>query len=102
MCVGVRVLQVLVAVDLAKIWKKIPPINQRIIARLVAMVRLITLPENKAHNRMNGENLAIVLYASFMRCPALDPRVMLQDVKPSMHFIRWLFASSIFNKTDSS
>ena len=58
---------------LSQLLSNVPPVNRRVMARVVALLQLIA--QHKDVNKMSISNLAIVFAPSFLRDPSDDPLV---------------------------
>ena len=51
---------------------------------------MFILPENVAHSKMDASNLAMVFAPNCLRCESADPRIIFENTRKEMSFIRTL------------
>ncbi|EGC38256.1 hypothetical protein DICPUDRAFT_15662, partial [Dictyostelium purpureum] len=69
------------------IVKNIPPINQKVLYYLINFLQIFTKFEFVAHSKMGVSNLSMVFAPTILRCPSVDPNVMLNNVNNERLFV---------------
>jgi len=80
------------------IVNRLPDLNRKVIQRLLALIRMLTIPENVAKNKMTINNLSIVFAPCLLRGKSEDPMQLLRDSQPQCNFVSLLakFESDLF------
>ncbi|XP_037528418.1 rho GTPase-activating protein 39 isoform X1 [Rhipicephalus sanguineus] len=70
--------------------RRMPELNQRVLAYLVRFLQVFAAPENAALTKMDASNLAMVMAPNCLRCTSDDPRVIFDNTRKEMAFVRTL------------
>lgn len=73
-----------------QIVQKLPEINRLVFSYLIRFLQVFAAEENCAATKMDANNLAMVMAPNCLRCMADDPRVMFENTRKEMAFIRTL------------
>ncbi|VDO68109.1 unnamed protein product [Haemonchus placei] len=80
-------------VELARLVKILPNINQLVLTKLVACLQDLSREEVVAHTKMDASNLAMVMAPNVLRCESEDPRVIFENTRREMTFLKTLITS---------
>ncbi|VVC26558.1 Rho GTPase-activating protein domain,WW domain,MyTH4 domain,Rho GTPase activation protein [Cinara cedri] len=69
---------------------RLPPINKAVLAYLIHFLQLFTKPEVVHVTKMDASNLAMVMAPNCLRCTSVDPRVIFDNARKEMAFMRLL------------
>lgn len=69
---------------------RLPPINKAVLAYLIHFLQLFTKPEVVHVTKMDASNLAMVMAPNCLRCTSIDPRVIFDNARKEMAFMRLL------------
>lgn len=72
---------------------RLPDINRLVLCYLVRFLQVFAAPENAATTKMDVNNLAMVMAPNCLRCESDDPRVIFENTRKEMGFIRTLIQS---------
>lgn len=70
--------------------RRMPELHQRVLAYLVRFLQVFAAPENAALTKMDASNLAMVMAPNCLRCTSDDPRVIFDNTRKEMAFVRTL------------
>ncbi|EDV43496.2 uncharacterized protein Dana_GF18519 [Drosophila ananassae] len=77
--------------DKAKeIVNKLPEINQLVLTYLIHFLQQFSNPEVVSCTKMDSSNLAMVFAPNCLRCTSEDPKVILENARKEMSFMRTL------------
>ncbi|KAH8383023.1 hypothetical protein KR009_006309, partial [Drosophila setifemur] len=77
--------------DKAKeIVNKLPEINQLVLTYLIHFLQQFSIPEVVSCTKMDSSNLAMVFAPNCLRCTSDDPKVILENARKEMSFMRTL------------
>ncbi|XP_022209823.2 hornerin [Drosophila obscura] len=77
--------------DKAKeIFTKLPEINQLVLTYLIHFLQQFSIPEVVSNTKMDSSNLAMVFAPNCLRCTSDDPKVILENARKEMSFMRTL------------
>ncbi|KAH8295409.1 hypothetical protein KR018_010941, partial [Drosophila ironensis] len=77
--------------DKAKeIVNKLPEINQLVLTYLIHFLQQFSIPEVVSCTKMDSSNLAMVFAPNCLRCTSEDPKVILENARKEMSFMRTL------------
>ncbi|EDX12137.1 GD20009 [Drosophila simulans] len=77
--------------DKAKeIVNKLPEINQLVLTYLIHFLQQFAIPEVVSCTKMDSSNLAMVFAPNCLRCTSEDPKVILENARKEMSFMRTL------------
>ncbi|KAK6059423.1 RhoGAP domain protein [Cooperia oncophora] len=79
--------------ELARLVKILPSINQLVLTKLVAFLQDLSREEVVAHTKMDASNLAMVMAPNVLRCESEDPRVIFENTRREMTFLKTLITS---------
>ncbi|KAK6030898.1 RhoGAP domain protein [Ostertagia ostertagi] len=79
--------------ELARLVKILPNINQLVLTKLVACLQDLSREEVVAHTKMDASNLAMVMAPNVLRCESEDPRVIFENTRREMTFLKTLITS---------
>ncbi|VDK47753.1 unnamed protein product [Anisakis simplex] len=68
----------------------LPNVNRLVVAKLLHLLQLLTDEETVKHTKMDVCNLAMVMAPNMLRCSSDDPRVMFDNARREMTFIKTL------------
>ncbi|XP_050536815.1 uncharacterized protein LOC126902995 isoform X2 [Daktulosphaira vitifoliae] len=69
---------------------QLPPINKAVLSYLIYFLQLFTKPEVVQVTKMDASNLAMVMAPNCLRCTSIDPRVIFDNARKEMAFMRLL------------
>nr|XP_024218136.1 uncharacterized protein LOC106688174 isoform X8 [Halyomorpha halys] len=69
---------------------KLPPLNRMVLAYLIRFLQIFARPEVVAVTKMDASNLAMVMAPNCLRCYCDEPRIMYENARKEMAFIRTL------------
>lgn len=72
------------------IVEKLPPLNRMVLAYLIRFLQIFARPEVVAVTKMDASNLAMVMAPNCLRCYCDEPRIMYENARKEMAFIRTL------------
>jgi len=73
------------------VTRSLPPINLIILDRIISNLQIFLLPESIALSRMSIENFATIFSPVLLRCPNLDPNILLANSPMERIAIKNLF-----------
>uniref|UniRef100_A0A336ML90 CSON013868 protein n=1 Tax=Culicoides sonorensis TaxID=179676 RepID=A0A336ML90_CULSO len=73
-----------------KIVEKLPKLNKLVLTYLIHFLQQFAQPEVVANTKMDSSNLAMVFAPNILRCISEDPRVILENARKEMAFLRTL------------
>uniref|UniRef100_A0A182N9X2 Rho GTPase-activating protein 39 n=1 Tax=Anopheles dirus TaxID=7168 RepID=A0A182N9X2_9DIPT len=74
----------------AAIVEKLPKINRLVLTYLIHFLQQFSLPDVVANTKMDSSNLAMVFAPNLLRCQSQDPKVILENARKEMTFMRTL------------
>uniref|UniRef100_A0A182QI64 Rho GTPase-activating protein 39 n=1 Tax=Anopheles farauti TaxID=69004 RepID=A0A182QI64_9DIPT len=74
----------------ASIVEKLPKINRLVLTYLIHFLQQFSLPDVVANTKMDSSNLAMVFAPNLLRCQSQDPKVILENARKEMTFMRTL------------
>ncbi|XP_058129012.1 hornerin isoform X2 [Anopheles coustani] len=77
-------------VEAAAIVEKLPKINKLVLTYLIHFLQQFSLPDVVANTKMDSSNLAMVFAPNLLRCQSQDPKVILENARKEMTFMRTL------------
>eukprot|EP00053_Salpingoeca_punica_P012173 m.109026 g.109026 ORF g.109026 m.109026 type:complete len:520 (-) comp15879_c0_seq1:485-2044(-) len=83
------------AVKSVEVVSTLPELNRRILLYIIRFLQLVGHPDNMKANKMTYDNLAMVWSPNFLRCPSNDPRVIFDNTKKEMTFVRHLILNLV-------
>ncbi|XP_024936657.1 rho GTPase-activating protein 39 isoform X2 [Cephus cinctus] len=81
------------AASVAALVDRLPDLNRRVLSHLVRFLQIFARPEVVARTKMDANNLAMVMAPNILRCTSQDPRVILENARKEMAFVRTLIES---------
>lgn len=69
---------------------RLPEINRLVLSYLIRFLQVFAAPENAAVTKMDVNNLAMVMAPNCLRCESEDPKVIFENTRKEMGFIRTL------------
>ncbi|XP_043791759.1 uncharacterized protein LOC122714472 isoform X3 [Apis laboriosa] len=81
------------AVNVAALVNRLPDLNRRVLCHLIRFLQIFARPEVVARTKMDANNLAMVMAPNILRCTSQDPRVILENARKEMAFVRTLIES---------
>ncbi|XP_055899346.1 uncharacterized protein LOC106079292 isoform X3 [Biomphalaria glabrata] len=75
------------------IVNQLPDINRLVLCYLIRFLQVFAAPENAQVTKMDVNNLAMVMAPNCLRCESDDPRVIFENTRKEMGFIRTLIQS---------
>ncbi|KAG5849798.1 hypothetical protein ANANG_G00075530 [Anguilla anguilla] len=76
--------------DAVKVVLGLPRINKLVLCYLIRFLQVFAQPANVAVTKMDINNLAMVMAPNCLRCQSDDPRVIFENTRKEMSFIRGL------------
>ncbi|CAM1309105.1 ARHGAP39 (predicted) [Pycnogonum litorale] len=73
-----------------RIIHNLPEMNKLVLAYLVRFLQVFAADENSSVTKMDSNNLAMVMAPNCLRCMSDDPRVIFENTRKEMSFIRTL------------
>ncbi|XP_019635329.1 PREDICTED: LOW QUALITY PROTEIN: rho GTPase-activating protein 39-like [Branchiostoma belcheri] len=68
----------------------LPEINRLVLCYLVRFLQVFSAPQNVTQTKMDASNLAMVMAPNCLRCPLDDPKVIFENTRKEMSFLRTL------------
>ncbi|XP_011137840.1 uncharacterized protein DDB_G0283357 isoform X2 [Harpegnathos saltator] len=81
------------AANVAALVDRLPDLNRRVLCHLIRFLQIFARPEVVARTKMDANNLAMVMAPNVLRCTSQDPRVILENARKEMAFVRTLIES---------
>ncbi|XP_066602742.1 rho GTPase-activating protein 39 isoform X2 [Prorops nasuta] len=81
------------AANVAALVDRLPDLNRRVLCHLIRFLQIFARPEVVARTKMDANNLAMVMAPNILRCTSQDPRVILENARKEMAFVRTLIES---------
>ncbi|KAG7212405.1 hypothetical protein KM043_012723 [Ampulex compressa] len=81
------------AASVAALVDRLPDLNRRVLCHLIRFLQIFARPEVVARTKMDANNLAMVMAPNVLRCTSQDPRVILENARKEMAFVRTLIES---------
>lgn len=81
------------AINVAALVNRLPDLNRRVLCHLIRFLQIFARPEVVARTKMDANNLAMVMAPNILRCTSQDPRVILENARKEMAFVRTLIES---------
>ncbi|XP_012271050.1 uncharacterized protein LOC105694708 [Orussus abietinus] len=81
------------AANVAALVDRLPDLNRRVLCHLINFLQIFARPEVVARTKMDANNLAMVMAPNILRCTSQDPRVILENARKEMAFVRTLIES---------
>ncbi|XP_046742874.1 rho GTPase-activating protein 39 isoform X1 [Diprion similis] len=72
---------------------RLPDLNRRVLCHLIRFLQIFARPEVVVRTKMDASNLAMVMAPNVLRCTSQDPRVILENARKEMAFVRTLIQS---------
>lgn len=72
---------------------RLPPINRIVLTYLISFLQKFTAPEVVSQTKMDSANLAMVFAPNCLRCTSQDPRVILENARKEMTFLKTLITN---------
>ncbi|XP_054714725.1 rho GTPase-activating protein 39-like [Uloborus diversus] len=72
------------------IVQKLPEINRLVLSYLVRFLQVFAAEQNATVTKMDASNLAMVMAPNCLRCMSNDPRVIFENTRKEMAFIKML------------
>ncbi|WKX88350.1 hypothetical protein Q1695_008192 [Nippostrongylus brasiliensis] len=79
--------------EVARLVQVLPNINQLVLTKLVSCLQDLSREEVVAHTKMDASNLAMVMAPNVLRCESEDPRVIFENTRREMTFLKTLITS---------
>ncbi|XP_041976226.1 rho GTPase-activating protein 39 isoform X2 [Aricia agestis] len=77
----------------ARALQRLPPLNRLVLTYLVSFLQQFSAPEVVSQTKMDSSNLAMVFAPNCLRCTAQDPRVILENARKEMTFMKTLITN---------
>ncbi|XP_034941169.1 uncharacterized protein RhoGAP93B [Chelonus insularis] len=77
----------------AAIIERLPDLNRRVLCHLIRFLQIFARSDVVARTKMDANNLAMVMAPNILRCTSQDPRVILENARKEMAFVRILIES---------
>ncbi|XP_026729412.1 rho GTPase-activating protein 39 [Trichoplusia ni] len=72
---------------------RLPPLNRLVLTYLISFLQQFTAPEVVSQTKMDSANLAMVFAPNCLRCTSQDPRVILENARKEMTFLKTLITN---------
>lgn len=69
---------------------KLPNINKLVFTYLIRFLKVFAAPENVALTKMDANNLSMIMAPNCLRCQSNDPKIIMENTKKEMQFIKTL------------
>lgn len=70
--------------------QKLPKINRVVFTYLIKFLKVFAASENVAITKMDANNLSMVMAPNCLRCKSNDPKIIMENTKKEMQFIKTL------------
>nr|DBA27699.1 TPA: hypothetical protein GDO54_008166 [Pyxicephalus adspersus] len=70
--------------------KQLPELNRLVLCYLIHFLQIFSQPSNVGTTKMDVNNLAMVMAPNCLRCQSDDPRIIFENTRKEMSFIRML------------
>uniref|UniRef100_A0A915IEG4 Rho GTPase-activating protein 39 n=1 Tax=Romanomermis culicivorax TaxID=13658 RepID=A0A915IEG4_ROMCU len=70
--------------------EQLPYINRLVLTYLIRFLQIFIRPENVAVTKMDANNLAMVMAPNCLRCQSEDPRIIFENNRKEMTFVKTL------------
>lgn len=77
-------------VDAEAVVHSLPEINRLCLSYLIKFLQIFSQSENSSVTKMDSNNLAMVMAPNCLRCDSDDPRIIFENTRKEMSFIRTL------------
>jgi hypothetical protein len=72
------------------IIERLPNINKLVFTYLIRFLKVFAAPENVALTKMDANNLSMIMAPNCLRCQSNDPKIIMENTKKEMQFIKTL------------
>ncbi|XP_031777201.1 uncharacterized protein LOC100119219 isoform X2 [Nasonia vitripennis] len=76
------------AANVAALVERLPELNRKVLCHLIHFLQIFARPDVVARTKMDASNLAMVMAPNILRCTSQDPRVILENARKEMAFVR--------------
>ncbi|XP_037874751.1 rho GTPase-activating protein 39 [Bombyx mori] len=76
-----------------RVLHRLPPLNRLVLTYLISFLQQFTAPEVVSQTKMDSANLAMVFAPNCLRCTSQDPRVILENARKEMTFLKTLITN---------
>ncbi|XP_026751275.2 rho GTPase-activating protein 39 [Galleria mellonella] len=76
-----------------RVLQRLPPLNRLVLTYLISFLQQFTAPEVVSQTKMDSANLAMVFAPNCLRCTSQDPRVILENARKEMTFLKTLITN---------
>jgi hypothetical protein len=73
-----------------QVIEKLPKINRQVFTYLIKFLKAFASSENVAVTKMDANNLSMVMAPNCLRCKSNDPKIIMENTKKEMLFIKTL------------
>ncbi|XP_047985920.1 rho GTPase-activating protein 39 isoform X2 [Leguminivora glycinivorella] len=73
--------------------QRLPALNRLVLTYLISFLQQFTAPEVVSQTKMDSANLAMVFAPNCLRCTSQDPRVILENARKEMTFLKTLITN---------
>ncbi|XP_045493399.1 rho GTPase-activating protein 39 isoform X2 [Colias croceus] len=73
--------------------QRLPALNRLVLTYLISFLQQFTAPEVVSQTKMDSANLAMVFAPNCLRCTSTDPRVILENARKEMTFMKTLITN---------
>ncbi|XP_076806151.1 rho GTPase-activating protein 39-like isoform X2 [Clavelina lepadiformis] len=73
-----------------EVVQQLPEINRLCLSYLIRFLQVFSRPENSKVTKMDASNLAMVMAPNCLRCMSDDPRIIFENTRKEMSYIRTL------------
>ncbi|KJH46045.1 RhoGAP domain protein [Dictyocaulus viviparus] len=79
--------------EVSRLIQALPNINRLVLAKLVSCLQELSREDVVAYTKMDASNLAMVMAPNVLRCESEDPRVIFENTRREMTFLKTLITS---------
>ncbi|XP_014227160.1 rho GTPase-activating protein 39 isoform X1 [Trichogramma pretiosum] len=76
------------AKNVAALVERLPELNRKVLCHLIHFLQIFARPDVVSRTKMDASNLAMVMAPNILRCTSHDPRVILENARREMAFVR--------------
>ncbi|GBP32909.1 Rho GTPase-activating protein 39 [Eumeta japonica] len=77
----------------SRVLQRLPHINRLVLTYLISFLQQFAVPEVVSQTKMDSANLAMVFAPNCLRCTSQDPRVILENARKEMTFLKSLITN---------
>lgn len=77
----------------SRVLQRLPHINRLVLTYLISFLQQFSAPEVVSQTKMDSANLAMVFAPNCLRCTSQDPRIILENARKEMTFLKSLITN---------